>query len=322
MAYVFKEWSDTASWDRFVAESPQGNVFCHSAFLDVAGGEYRRYVVEDSGAPVLAALVYLQNGEPCRAPAPFTMYQGVMVSSAVWKHPVHSRVPECLRLTDFLLAGLKERYRRISFCLHHAFDDLRSFLWFHYHQPQLGRFNVDVRYTGLIPLSEYQSFDDYLASLRTVRRQEVRKAEKAGWTIESSMDVDLLDDLHAKTFARQGLERDEHEARFVRSLARAALDGGFGALWLCKGPAGEVAGANLFLFDQRHGYYMFGANDPEYRKSGSGTFLLAHCVRHCLERRLQAVDVVGINSPNRGDFKTSFNAAPRAYHVVTWEAPD
>src|SRR5262249_12920131 len=85
---------------------------------------------------------------------------------------------------------------------------------------------------------------------------------------------------------------------------------------------GEVAGANLFLFDRSCGYYMFGANDPEYRKTGAGTLLLAHSIRHCMERGLESVDVVGINSPNRGDFKTSFNAAPSAYHVVTREAPE
>jgi len=31
------------------------------------------------------------------------------------------------------------------------------------------------------------------------------------------------------------------------------------------------------------------------------------------------VDFVGINSPNRGDFKTSFDAVPARYFLVTWQ---
>jgi len=34
---------------------------------------------------------------------------------------------------------------------------------------------------------------------------------------------------------------------------------------------------------------------------------------------LEIVDLVGISSPNHGDFKTSFNAEPVPYFILMWE---
>ena len=36
-------------------------------------------------------------------------------------------------------------------------------------------------------------------------------------------------------------------------------------------------------------------------------------IQYCIEQGLSYVDFIGINSPLRGDFKTSFNADPRPY---------
>ena len=69
-------------------------------------------------------------------------------------------------------------------------------------------------------------------------------------------------------------------------------------------------GQGVFLFDDKTGYYLIGANDPDYRKDGSGAYILFEQIRHCIEQSLSYVDFLGINSPMRGDFKTSFNAEP------------
>jgi hypothetical protein len=61
---------------------------------------------------------------------------------------------------------MEQRYDRISFCLHYRVEDLRSFQWFYYHEPQHGQFRMDLRYTGLLDLSAVQNFDAYLSTIR------------------------------------------------------------------------------------------------------------------------------------------------------------
>jgi lipid II:glycine glycyltransferase (peptidoglycan interpeptide bridge formation enzyme) len=139
--------------------------------------------------------------------------------------------------------------------------------------------------------------------------------------VENSRDIDTFEQLYRMTFARQGVFHEEELNLLVRSITTTAIQEGFGDLLICRNRDGQAISATLFLFDEKCGYYMFGANHPEHNKANGGTLLLLENIRCCQSRSLEFVDVMGINSPNRGDFKTSFNAVPVPYFVVTWERP-
>jgi hypothetical protein len=306
-------------WNRFQAESPQGSVFCLPAFLDALGEEYRLLVVEEDGKALAGVALLLRDGQPYFGQFPLTMYQGVLLSGELSLLPQHSRSHRTLEVLDFLLAELEKRFERLSFCLHYRFEDLRSFSWFHYHEPERGQFRLDLQYTGVLDLRQVADYDNYLRSIRSLRLREYHRAKERGFIIALSDDVDTLDRLHALTFERQGLTRDEWEVRLLRSIAQAAIRHRFGELVFCHDNRGVVASATLFLYDQRCAYYLIGANDPEYRHSGSGSYLMLESIRRSQAKGLAAVDFVGINSPNRGDFKTSFNAVPVPYFLATWK---
>lgn len=318
MTLTLKLCDDKQRWDSFVASSPQENVFCTTPFLDALGKDYDLLFVEKNSCPQLGAVVLKGDGQPIPALYP---YQGILFDGSSCSMPYHARAKWTLKLTDFLLAEMEQRYELISFCLHHGVEDLRSFQWFHYHQPQRGQFKIELRYTGLLDLLAVPDFDAYLFTVRKVRRYEYRHAQSAGLTIEESSELDTLDRLHQLTFERQGIKRSPEEERLLLDISEAALSKDFGRLLLCRDKKGTATSTTLFLYDNRCGYYLFGANDPEYRKTGSGTYLILENIRRCKEKGLARVDFVGINSPNRGDFKTSFNAVPVPYFIATWGNP-
>ncbi len=305
-------------WDAFVASSPQGNIFCRTAFLDALDVEYDLLFVEENGRPRLGAVVLKRNGQPIPALYP---YQGILFDGSSRSMPRHRLVKWTLEVTEFILAEMEHRYNRISFRLHHGLEDLRSFQWFHYHEPELGQFKLDLYYTGLIDLTASPDFETYLTTIRTTRRYEYRKGLREGLTIETSQDIDTLENLYRLTFERQEIKLDTNVVQLVRAITTAAISQGFGELLLCRNATGEAASATLFLHDEHCGYYLIGANHPDYRNTWSGTFLVLENIGRCQTRGLKWVDVCGINSPNRGDFKTSLNAVPVPYFVVTWENP-
>jgi ribosomal protein S18 acetylase RimI-like enzyme len=321
MSLSLIDCTDQARWDRLVEESPHGNVFCSSAFLAALGEEYRLLLVEEKGEPLAGILVILRDGQPYPGQYPLTIYQGVLLGPALCRQPPHSRAKQTLVVLDFLLAELEKRYDRICVCLHHRFEDLRSFSWFHYHEPERGRFRIELQYSGVLDLASVADFDRYLGSIRNLRLREHRRAQSKGFSVEPSTDLDTLDRLYGLTFERQGVARANLEVHLLRHVARAALSRGFGELLFCRDDRGVVASATLFIYDQRCGYYFVGANDPEYRQSGSGTYLMLENLRRCQAKGLACIDFGGINSPNRGDFKTSFNATPVPYFIATWEKP-
>lgn len=271
---------------------------------------------------MLGAVVLKRDGKPIPAPYPFTMYQGLLFANIVSQWPPHRRIKRSLEIVDVMLSELEKKEELISFCLHPHFEDLRSFVWFHYHEPEKGRFAIELRYTGRLALS--RSFDSGYSfdSLRQSRKYEFRHAQSHGFVVESTNDIGTLDHLHRLTFERQGLQRTVEEERLLCAVARAALMGGFGEILIARDPQGSAVSATLFIYDRNSGYYLFGANDPSFRQSGASTLLLLENIRRCFQRGPGIVDFVGINSPNRGDYKTSFNAVPVPYFVVTWKKPE
>ncbi len=195
---------------------------------------------------------------------------------------------------------------------------MRPFQWHYYHEPEKGLFKIDLRYTGILDLNKFKTFDDYIASIRTVRRQEFKKASQ--WIkLEASSNEMILDELHARTLGRQNIDRNDEHSFLVRSISRHSFDGKYGKM-VCGLIDGKPVSAVLFLYDDRTAYYLFGANDPAFRKLSPGTFLLIEMIKDTFERGIREIDFVGVNSPNRGDYKISLNAELKPYFITTFDS--
>lgn len=311
--------TDKTIWDALVSRSPQGNVFCRSGFLDALGVPYDTWLLQADGRTLVGAVLLRdEQGSVRAAPYPLSMYHGVLLEEGLATAQPHRRYKEGLEITAILLEKLEIQYSRLSFCLHPGFDDLRAFSWFHYHQREQGMFGIALNYSGIVDLGN-PDFEAYLTTIRSCKRREYRLALKNGLTAETSDNVAVLENLYRMTFERQGASKSKDELRLVRNIAQAAIAQGFGEILLVRLPGGEVASATLFLYDEHTGYYLIGANHPDFRNTYSGVFAFVESCRRCHVRGLKRVDVCGINSPNRGDFKTSFNAVPIPYFVVNWE---
>lgn len=315
MSLTLQECKDPSAWEAFVADSPQGSAFCESYFLKALDKKFELWFVTEHNTPKLAfPLFYENDGSIASSPLPFSMYQGPMFSKSHSEEPPHSRVSEGLKLLEFLIGELDKKQSRISFCLHHKHEDLRAFQWFHYHEPEKGAFQLKLYYTGLI--HREADFDRYLASIRKSRRSERKKGIDLSHEVHSSKNVDALLELYGLTFARQNIPVPDSTMRLAERIASRALEAGKAELSFCTLTNGEHASANLFLKDKHTAYYLIGANHPEHRNSGASAQLLLKNIETAFHDGLSAVDVCGINSPARGDFKTSLNASPTPYFVV------
>ena len=310
------EFEGAGDWDAFVAASAQGSVFCDSRFLEATGVRWEVLALGSGGVPEAAALVVFDDDAPVRAPGRYTVYQGVLFGETVSRLASHRRIPRCLELVGGLIETLAERHPRVSFCLHPSFPDIRAFSWFHFAEPQLGRFAVDVQYTAVLGLD---GREETLRRARSVRRQDRARALRAGFSVEESRDLAEFLHLYRATFERQDLPVAEGDLALAESIARNAVERGLGRLFAARAPDGTAASAALFLHDAHTAYYLFGANDPVFRRTGASTLLLFEAMERCREQGLRRLDMVGVNSPQRGDYKTSFGAELRAYFVVDWE---
>jgi hypothetical protein len=319
MEFVLTISNDDSEWDTLVAASPQGSVFSGSHYLRALGSPSTRYVIRTPHGEALAGVAVMENVDAPgmhSAPFPFTPYQGILFGQTVAVQPRHKRVTTEFRLTDFIIQRLIERYSDFSMALSPALDDIRPFLWHNYHLPDAPHFTIRNRYTAVLDLSCFQ-LESYLKSIRAVRRQEFNKSTAE---IATTTNVALFLSLYLKTFERQSIAVSKQHQALVRDICTSALTHGYGRLSIADTASG-VASMSLFIHDEHCAYYLFGANDPELRNSGASTALMVDNIRSMSERGIAKLDFVGVNSPNRGDFKLSFNPELMPYHEVQLVAP-
>jgi hypothetical protein len=310
--YVMRICTDMLAWDALVDASPQGHIFSKAAFLQSLGSPYTCYEVTTPQGQVLAGVVILEAGN-CMAKAPFsfTPHQGIVFTNSVAQQPSQKRLTAEFRITTFLIEALLDVYPNFSMALSPHFKDLRPFLWHNYGLEGQPKFEIKHRYTGYVHLQNFE-LAKFLATVRVVRRQEYKKSQVE---IHQSDDLQLFLRLYQKTFERQGIVIDADTLRLVQRICEQAMAQGYG--YLSAAVTGDrIVSMAFFVSDSRCIYYLFGANDPAMREINATSKLLLDNIALSAQKGLQIFDFVGVNSPQRGDFKLSFNAELVPYQEV------
>lgn len=311
-SYAVEVCTDILAWDELVDGSPQGHVFSKSAFLQSLGAPYYCYVVSSPQGDILAgAAILLCNSAMARAPFDFAPHQGIIFSNSVSSLSNQKRLTAEHRITKLFIDVLLNTFPNFSMALSPFFNDLRPFLWHNYENQKLPQFEIRQRYTGHLSLIAFE-LKNYLGHVRTVRRQEYKKNKAV---VVDSRDLHLFLKLYEKTFDRQGVALDRQTLSRVESICTKALDEGYGYL-SCAEIDGCAASMAFFLTDRVCAYYLFAANDPEFRVANASSKLLIDNIVTFANKGFKRFDFVGVNSPQRGDFKLSFNAELVPYQEV------
>jgi hypothetical protein len=310
--YNLLENIDRTTWQKAVESSPQGTIFLNLDFVESLDVKYITYFICKGSEPVAGCIVLLdENAKPLPSPYPFVPYQGFFFIENE-ERSVNKIISKQFAITEFIINQLVEIYGVIS-VTHFRVSDYRPFLWHNYHIREKGTFKLTLNYTLVLNLEKYHTFEEYLSSIRTVRRQEYKKAMASDIQVVDSNDTELLCSLHNLTFKRQGIEQTVAEEAMVRSIAKNALFKGYGRLQIAL-IGGKPASAIMFLMDKKRGYYMFGATASEYRNYYASTLLLIENIWRCKLDGLKEIDFVGCNSPQRGDYKVSFDGELVPYY--------
>ena len=306
---------DKSSWDEFIRRSPQATIFSETQFLDSLHLQYDLVTCSKNGKIEVGALIIKgDDGLVRKTPYPFTQFQGVFLSADSRKS-TQAKIGSQFKNLEYLLQGLENKYGEFLLVNSWKLEDMRPFLWHNYGESGKRKIDLDLRYTGIIDLTTHSSFEEYMTTVRPCRRQEAKKLHKL-ITIESSDEIDILEILHEKTFGRQGLKRDNKDAEIMHEICKNALQKGFGRLKVARLEGVPIA-ASFFVNDMSTAYYLIGASDPEYRKLSAGTALIFSMTEEFFGENIKTIDMVGVNSPNRGDYKISFNAQLRPYYIAT-----
>ena len=312
MELVIKQCVDNIKWDEFILKSPQSSIYMTSRILNQSKNIFEKLFFFKNNIIIGCVVIKKENTN-----SDFAEYQGLALSPLLGSNTVQKIFTDQFKKTESILNLLKIKYKSFNLSLNPNITDLRAFQWLNYHNEQK-KILFKLSYTAIINLNNYSNFEDYLSSIRSVRRQEYKKAIKNKITVVESKNISDFLILYELTFERQGIKVNPDDLVLIRNSYNSLLKLDQARLtYAINENKTIVSGMIVYVYNDTM-YYQYGATDPEYRNTGASVLIMLNNIKKGIENGFKQFDMVGVNSPNRGDFKISFNAEPKPYYHVSF----
>ena len=304
---------DDDEWDSFLRKSEQFSIYLTSDFLHCSDLDRYRYFLYENDKPLLGCLLPPRTINGMNAVG-YCMYQGLFFIEKLKGNYADEldRVQKLSKLSTLLL----DLNMSISLSLHHSVFDIRGIEWSLYENGKSSRMQYAVRYSGIIHLKNFSDFQSYRKSIRKVRLQEFSNSNKKGFILNTQPDTSVFMKMYEEMFTRRGIKLGKSELHRVFSIINFGVKSGVGRLFILHHENGTPISGVFILTDGTTDYYQFGASNAEMLKVSGSSYLLLHAIEQAFINGRKYFDMVGMNSPSRGDFKASFNAKVTPYFEI------
>ena len=169
--------------------------------------------------------------------------------------------------------------------------------------------DAHLRYTYRLALGNSDILWEGLASLR---RRDIRKAEKLGYQLQATDDTALFRRQYEATYSNQTSGPPVASAMAERFVA-LVLEAGLAKAYKIAVPDETAAGLVVFVEGRDTAYFWTGGSDPAFNHTGANSLLFWQYWATC---SLQYFDFVGANMPSIAFFKRGFGCDLVPYYAV------
>ena len=156
---------------------------------------------------------------------------------------------------------------------------------------------------------------DFEAHVEPKATSHIRRAVRSGITTKKSDDLSAYYKLYAMTYHRQGLKPPVTES-FFEHIFNLLKTQGWGEMWVAETASGEIASAEILVWDSRRAYAWSAASHTQLRKAGAPSLLLYREFQDLKNRGVKEYDLMSANTPHLASFNSSFNPTLVPYYEV------
>jgi len=263
----YVETAEYDQWNRFVDESPQGEVFCYSWWLEaVTKGDFRILAVWEKDRIAAGILLPFLGAKKVNEPY-LTRTLGVLYAKPGNESPRKRLTKERYWLNSLLDQVNRQHF--VQMCMHHDFTDWLPFRW--------RGFKQMTRYTYLLDYSK-TPIDDIWANMSHMHRKNVRKALNSHLIAEEVFDLESAYEMSCLSFARQG-KRFPYSLESLRTLDDAVRERGHRTILRIVDGNHRIHAANYVVHHRKSAYHLLSGGDPQLRSMGGHTLLLWHTIK-------------------------------------------
>lgn len=171
-------------------------------------------------------------------------------------------------------------------------------------------YTQSTRYTYVLDI---ENIDLVWKNLRSNIRTDIKKAEKA-LSFRETSDFNILFQQIGKTFNRQNREMP-HNEKMLKELVDTCISRGVAKVFYVS-EGNNIHSAAFFVWDRYNSYYLLSGSDPQFRNSGSMSFLLWKGMEY-LKNKSKYLDFEGSMIKNIERYFRAFGGIPSPYFEIT-----
>ncbi|WP_292519987.1 GNAT family N-acetyltransferase [Methanoculleus sp.] len=301
---------ELAAWDELVSNSVQGTVFHTSDWLLKTASSLNQTPVilgcyEDQtlvgGCSLLLSNPY-KLLKIASSAALFAPYGGVVVTDIE-----STKRRERELHTDNIITSIRnyiarERFDHVNLVNSPGFQDIRGFT--------RNGWDARVYYTYMLPVHE-NIFDHISKNAR----RSIRKAQKLGVTATEHFDPEIYWKLCVNTFQKQN-SRPPFTKRHLMNMLEMIQKKDLGEMWVARTSSGEVAAAEVIVYDSKTAHRWSAASSEEHLNTGATSLLLGEVIAHLVDRNYPSINLMAGNVVHLSAFIASFNPDLIPYYGV------
>lgn len=289
---------DRQSWDQFIAQSPQGNLYAQSWYLDIVSPDWQAYMVYE--ADQLAAVLPVYEGR--KILFPFIVQPIFCQQLGLYTKPNLENAPQNF---DKIIQDWQQKYWLISY----SFNILNSSKMSGLHN------EFSICLTHHLDLSgDYQSlFKNYSNN----HKRNLKKAYKSGLTVTKSADIDSLILLFKQNKGLELKEETEKHYQVLKRIHSAANHNRNSIILFAKNQEGDVLAGGLFLLYNKSIVYLFGSSTEEGKKHGA-MVLVQDTLIQTYAGSDHILDFEGSNIPSLARFYKGFGATEKKFYKLSY----
>lgn len=277
--YTLSLDNDKNKWNNFVINSNNGTPFSLTYYIDPLNVDYNVYYILN-GKEIRAGILILTDGNSI-IEHELVIYNGLIFNKQTNKQNNAQVISENFYLNTFIIIELTKVYNNIFLSLDTTNSDMRPYLWYNYHN-ELPKFHVDVRYTSFLDITSIESdlnSNIVFNELSSSRKREVRLGIKKKEKVVNMFDIEQFLFLYEKTMSNQLIDIIEQELNIMKNLLINLHKENMIDMFFALDANDNVGSVAVYLKLNDIAYYLFGANDPLYRKIHLGTTVLWNSFR-------------------------------------------
>ncbi len=268
MKTTFLTQAEYGLWDEFVNDSPQGDLFCYSWWLEaVTRGDFKIIVVTENNR--IASGIILPFFGAGRINEPYLTRTG----GVLYGKPGNESPRKRLSMERGWLNALLDQVdagRVVQMCMHHNFKDWLPFRWRGYSQT--------TRYTYILDY-EKSRIDDIFRNIAKDQREVIRRAVRNNIRVEETDDLALAYAYSCLSFRRQN-KKFPYPLSDVERLDEAVKAKGRRAIFKSVDAQQNVHAVFYVVYDEKSAYCLLSGGDPLLRSQGGHTLIIWHVIKY------------------------------------------